>query len=752
MRWLLLFISALTLRAQLPVARLTTVFPPGAAIGAPVEVAVNGADLDDLKELRFSHAGITAAQKDGTHFTVTASSNVPPGIYEARVVGRFGASNPRAFVVGDRPEVLNAGTNKSFATAQTMAVGSAVNGKATANAPDFFKFKAAKGQRVIGECLGRQIDSRMEPILTLFDASEKEIAHVRGGTILDFTAPTDDDFVVRVNDAQFRGGDEYGYHFALRGGPWIDFARPAAIEAGAKASVTLFGRNLPGGKPSEFKVDGKILDQVEVEIEAPKEPSPSYLARKPAAAGVDGFEYRLASAEGASNPILLSIATAKVVLEAGANEKATNAMVVTVSCEIQGQFYPRNDVDWYQFDAAKGDVYWIEIFSQRLGLNTDPFMVVQRITKNDRGEETISDTQEIYDNDANAGGLMFNTASRDPAYRLEAKEAGAYRIQARDLFSETISDPRRIYRLSIHKEAPDFRLIAYAPAPPPLNKDSKEAQSSGAFLRRGDSTLIQLLALRKDGFGGDIEVTVEGLPKGVSAGTTKFVNGANSASLILEAAEDTAAWSGPLRIVGKARVGEKDLAHAARAGAILWNVADYQIEPIQSQLTHELFLTVSGAEVAPLAFREEKPVDAVSGAKVTVPLTIVRRGEFKGALKFTTLFEPKKEFEVAAGATNATFEIDLDKTKLPVGTNAVALYATSPGRYRRITADEAKATEDEIKKLKDSLAGITEAPKKDAVNNQVKALEARLQYKDLTATIYGAAPINVTAPPPKKAP
>ena len=132
MRWLLLFISALTLRAQLPVARLTTVFPPGAAIGAPVEVAVNGADLDDLKELRFSHAGITAAQKDGTHFTVTASSNVPPGIYEARVVGRFGASNPRAFVVGDRPEVLNAGTNKSFATAQTMAVGSAVNGKATA--------------------------------------------------------------------------------------------------------------------------------------------------------------------------------------------------------------------------------------------------------------------------------------------------------------------------------------------------------------------------------------------------------------------------------------------------------------------------------------------------------------------------------------------------------------------------------------------------------------------------------------------
>ena len=110
---LLLSVFVPTAWAQLPVARLNTIFPPGAQLGVPVEVTANGTDLDDAKELRFSNPGITAAPKDGTRFAVTAASGVTPGIYEARVVGRFGASNPRAFVVGDRPEIQDAGTNKS---------------------------------------------------------------------------------------------------------------------------------------------------------------------------------------------------------------------------------------------------------------------------------------------------------------------------------------------------------------------------------------------------------------------------------------------------------------------------------------------------------------------------------------------------------------------------------------------------------------------------------------------------------------
>src|SRR3954470_7077082 len=86
--------------AQLPVARLTSIFPPGTQAGAFTLVTVAGSDLDEPRALRFSHPGISATLKDGK-FTVAAATNVPVGIYDVRVIGKYGASNPRAFSVGD---------------------------------------------------------------------------------------------------------------------------------------------------------------------------------------------------------------------------------------------------------------------------------------------------------------------------------------------------------------------------------------------------------------------------------------------------------------------------------------------------------------------------------------------------------------------------------------------------------------------------------------------------------------------------
>src|SRR4051812_36174169 len=170
MRLLFRFLPLLALIpacAQLPVARLNAIFPPGAQIGVATEIKVDGADLDDAKVLHFSHSGISGTLKSDGRFTVTANTNVAVGIYDVRVVGRFGASNPRAFVIGDRPEFNSSGTNKTFATAQEIPAGSTINAKAIANAPEFFKVKAQKGQRLLSECVGKRIDSKIDPSLVL---------------------------------------------------------------------------------------------------------------------------------------------------------------------------------------------------------------------------------------------------------------------------------------------------------------------------------------------------------------------------------------------------------------------------------------------------------------------------------------------------------------------------------------------------------------------------------------------------------
>jgi hypothetical protein len=253
--------------------------------------------------------------------------------------------------------------------------------------------------------------------------------------------------------------------------------------------------------------------------------------------------------------------------------------------------------------------------------------------------------------------------------------------------------------------------------------------------------------LRRDGFGGEIDVTVEGLPAGVLPAPLKLASGVNSGLLILSASEDASGWTGPLRIVGT----HKEIKRHARAGAILANVADYSNEAVFGQLTHELVLNLSADELAPLAIRSasEKPVEAIVDGKVSVPLTIVRRTEFNGPLKFRSLLEPAKEFDADGKATNAVFEIDLKQAKLGPGLHHFPVYATSPGKYRRITPEEAKAFEAEIKTLKDGLAALTDAAKKEASNNRIKALESRLQFKDVTATVYTSVALSVSAPPQK---
>ena len=50
--------------AQLPQARLYSLFPPGAQAGTTVELKITGGeDLDEVDSLYFTHRGITAEQK-----------------------------------------------------------------------------------------------------------------------------------------------------------------------------------------------------------------------------------------------------------------------------------------------------------------------------------------------------------------------------------------------------------------------------------------------------------------------------------------------------------------------------------------------------------------------------------------------------------------------------------------------------------------------------------------------------------------
>src|SRR5262249_43950074 len=147
---------------------------------------------------------------------------------------------------------------------------------------------------------------------------------------------------------------------------------------GSGGQYTLYGRNLPGGKPAEgVLVAGKQLEQLNVTIPLPGD-RPRDLVRngglhvEPSESFMDGIAYRLKTSSGTSNPLLLAMSSTPLVTEGV--HKPDEVPLLQPPCEVVGQFYPRGHRGRVSFTAKKGDVYWIEVYSQRLGLPTDPHL------------------------------------------------------------------------------------------------------------------------------------------------------------------------------------------------------------------------------------------------------------------------------------------------------------------------------------------------------------------------------------------
>ena len=753
--------------AQLPQATLNWIYPPGAQSGSTNEVTVAGTDLDEPTGLRFSDPRLTATAKPGTanQFLIIVPPDVSEGVVDVRVVGRFGVSNPRAFAVGRRPEIVAPATNTSPDKACELPLEATFNGRATANSTAWFRFTATAGQRVIVRVAARTLDSRLVPDLTVTDATGHELAIARRREWLDFTAPAIGSYLLKLHDQTFGGGDDFCFRLTLTTGPQLDFAVPNILRAGETNRVTLFGRNLPGGQPVARRgSDGQPLEQLAVEIAAP--PIAANLSAllelplKPAAASLqeESFNWRLTVSGGSSNPLRFMLTTNVVVAAT-----AGGLSPVTPFCEHTGFFPQRGQLSGVTFQATKGDVLWLELWADRLGFSCDPHAVVQRerATKGESGETLYADVLEVGDTDANLGDREFNTAHRDAAARFEAPESGTYRVVVRDLFNLGEGRPRYPYRLSLRREAPDFRLVAL-PMPPPRVGEDRKVQVLPATLRRDQTIALKVLAFRRDGFNGDIELTATNLPAGVSVAATRIGAGQNAGTLLLTASAGADAASDVV-ILGSAAVGTNLITHASSLASVAWPIADFNNENASSRLNRDAIISVISAEQAPvsIAATEAKPFEVAADGKLTVPLSIVRRGEFLAAFNLKlaghSAFDKAKDTAIPEKATNFTAEINLAESKLPVGRHVLWFQGSVAGKYRN-NPEAVTVAEAELQAADKALAGVSETDKpkaeerKKAAEEAKKATDEKAKARDVTVPVY-SQPIIVTvvaAPKPEE--
>lgn len=738
---------SLVARAELPGARLETLFPPGAKAGTTVELTASGADLDDGETLLFSspgfHARILPAQPNRVQ--VVVSNQVPRGVYEARWVGRFGVSNPRLFVVGDLPEVLGS-TNQSRESAMRLPLGSTANGKIAASRSDYYRFAAKQGQHITVECAATDLDSKLEPSLWLFDSNGRELSRSRRNGVIRFTSVRDGDYIVRVHDFLNRGGDAYFYRLTVSTRPQVLYTSPGAALPGTNRAFTLFGWNLPGSKPGkDLALDGKAIETLQVSLRVPGDelgatPLSAALPIRAPAGGLDMFPYTYSGKNGSAQPTALSVSTVPVLVETEPNSLPAQAQKISVPAEIDGWFQGRQDRDWVEFDGRKGQAFIVEVVSQRLGAITDPALVIQKVSKDAAGKEQVSDVQEVYDNDTNIGGVDFKTSSGDPNLRLEVKEDARYRILVRDQSTAPNELQLRPYRLIIRPPTPDFRLTVSPATPPQANKDAKDIKIRTPILRSGGTLAYRVTAFRKDGFDAPIDLNVEGLPTGVQFQGARMAGDATTALVILTAGDGLTNWQGSIRVTGRAQTPQGERRREGRPATLIWPTPNYETELPQTRFSEQLSLATRSAEVEPLRLTlgAGKAIEAVPGSKLSIPLLVQRKGEFGANLKLRLLghglFGAGKEIDLDKQATQAVFEVNLGEIKLPEGQHW--LHAETTTSFQTPRSVQALATAEADKANAEKQIPVL----KDALDKAKAALEAATKALEKAESDAKAAP------------
>lgn len=759
----LLFLTAPRVSfAQLPAARLDWLQPSGGAPGSSFELTVGGADLEEASELIFSHPGITATLKHseatpeapaqpiyGT-FVVSVAADVSQGIYEARVRGRFGISNSRRFAIDALETLIDNGNNRQVDLAQAVSIGQVIDGRIEANSRDYYRFELAQGEQVLLQAATASLDSRATAVLEILDIEGRTLTRFRAARGEDtqgiFVAPFAGPYVVAIYDLVYGGSNDYFYRLRLHRGPLIESFSPGIIPANTSAEVTVIGSGLAGSAAPLS--DGSPWSSLALPIDSAALGNPvmASLGRSllPLSAldDLSALPLSVPGADATSKLVPILISDLPIIAEVESDDEwnsLASAMPIAIPCIVDGRFGEARDRDWFEFSAKQGERWVIEVFSDRLGMPTDPLFAIHKVNTKEDGSIELQQLSVVDDTPERTAliGTDFDTTSDDPATTFDVPADGTYRIALDDQFGGNRADPAVRYALRIRPLSPRVRLLVE----PPLGRPGNDQQAIiGTFeVRRGGTEKINVRIHRLEGADVPVTLRIEGLPAGLSCEPVTVSTVYGTTSLVITAAEDAAPWSGPIRVIGSYQLGDAAHETVALAGALAHGTENRQVRIASARLSQEVMLGVVTSELEPVAARPQTIRLVTSrGAKPSIPLSLVRRN-FDAAVTLNPVGQ-HGEFKVApvafeAGANEGAIAFDLTSGNLPVGLHQFVLQGDVTFKYVRnpqlITAAEARQAEvqqqlEAAQAAKDAAAANVAQNATDETQAALTAAEAEL--------------------------
>jgi hypothetical protein len=189
---------------------ISSLFPLGAPASAPIKPEIRGWNLEGAE-------------------LSSLPANAQPGVYSLTAKRKGFVSNPMPFALDKLPEVLEQEPNNTPATAQKVTLPVIINGRIdNPDDRDVYEFEGRSNDLVVAEIRARRLDSPLDSVLRLTDATGKLLAfnddredpgaglntHHADSYLL-VRLPVDGAYYVHIGDTARQGGEEYSYRLRI---------------------------------------------------------------------------------------------------------------------------------------------------------------------------------------------------------------------------------------------------------------------------------------------------------------------------------------------------------------------------------------------------------------------------------------------------------------------------------------------------------------------------------------------------------
>lgn len=537
---LLIILAALLIQPLFALGQdvqLAYVFPGGAQPGETLEVELNGKVVEAVEQLYIDSIALSVERAGKTRFKVTIPSTASAGEFDLWPVTKTGLGTPCRFVIGAMENHVEREPNSTAETAEAIALPVVIHGQiAPAIDADWYRVSLDAGQGLTIAARSISLGGTVWPTITVYDPQGVEVAHDalnRLEPIVHVVAAKAGEYRVSVQDRSYRSTAAPFYQLTLTTGPWLSEAFPLSLERGKSQSVTLFGYQLPGGKPVLGRRDR--LEQVVAEVAAPATTTLAgqrWLGAR--SFRTECFDFRLASSAGGVRFEMVDRAPRR---DLTASDQVESLLAPPV--EMVHRFTStRQSAHTYRFTAKKSQMFWLEAMSERLDRPTDLELVI--CDANMKQLETLGGIVVGKDD-----AIPLPIESRDPAGSWRAPEDGEYRLVVRELLSLTDDPIDRAYRVSIGPRLERMDVVAM------LGDATKPTAWS---VSPGKSITVPLVAVRTGGHGEPIEVRAEKLPPGLEIKPVTLAGKERTGKLTITATKDAPAWIGSIQLVATSKV------------------------------------------------------------------------------------------------------------------------------------------------------------------------------------------------------